>query len=109
MSPLATGAAPTWASVARVSTALNLLLLLGLGALWVWNAVRFRSKHTAGLALFAGLLFAENAVALYYYLLDPTLSVWFSTAVPAIAWRAMVTVHALESVALAVLAWTTWD
>jgi hypothetical protein len=106
---LATAASSGWATVARISAGANLLLLTGLGAVWVRNAVRFRSKHTAGLALFAGLLFAENAVALYYYLLDPTLSAWFSTAVPPVAWRAMVTVHALESVALAVLAWTTWD
>ncbi|MFC5368347.1 hypothetical protein [Salinirubrum litoreum] len=109
MIPLVTGAGPIWATVARLSAGANLLLLVGLGTIWVRNAVRFRSKHTAGMATFAGLLFAENAIALYYYLLDPTLSVWFSTAVPAVAWRAMVTLHVLESVALAVLAWITWD
>ena len=55
------------------------------------------------------LLFAENAVALYVYQADPTLSVWFSTQVPTVAWRAMLALHVLELVALGALAWVTYD
>jgi hypothetical protein len=98
-----------WVDVARVAAAVNVVVLLGLGAVWARNFVRFRSKHTLGLLTFATFLLAENAFALYYYLVDPTLSVWFSTAVPAVAWQAMLTLHVLETVALAVLAWVTWD
>ncbi|SDM07354.1 hypothetical protein SAMN04487949_0737 [Halogranum gelatinilyticum] len=98
-----------WVDVARVAAAVNVLVLLGLGTVWLRNFVKFRSKHTLGLATFATFLLAENAFALYYYQVDPTLSVWFSTAVPAVAWQAMLTLHVLETLALAVLAWVTWD
>lgn len=95
--------------VARVSAAVNVLLLAGLGYVWGRNYVRFRSKHTLGLFVFAVLLLAENALALYYYLVDPTLSAWFATEVPTIAWRAMMWLHVLETVALLFLTWVTWD
>ncbi|PSQ05264.1 hypothetical protein BRC97_10030 [Halobacteriales archaeon QS_6_71_20] len=98
-----------WADVARVAAGVNLALLAVLLAVWGRNAVRLRSSHAVGLSTFAALLFAENAVALYYYLADPTLSAWFSSAVPPIAWRAMLTLHLLETVALAVLVRVTLD
>lgn len=98
-----------WPTVARISAAVNVLLLLGLGYVWARNYFQFRSKHTLGLFVFSLLLLAENACALYYYLLDPTLSAWFATAVPGIAWRAMMLLHVLETVALSFLTWVTWD
>lgn len=98
-----------WPTVARVSVVVNILLLLGLGYVWARNYLQFRSKHTLGLLVFSLLLLAENACALYYYLVDPTLSAWFATAVPAIAWRAMMLLHVLEMFALLFLAWVTWD
>lgn len=99
----------SWVDVARIATALNVALLLGLGLVWGRNLLAFRSKHTVGLVVFAALLLAENALALYYYRVDPTLSVWFSTAVPAVAWQAMLSLHVLETLALVFLAWVTWD
>lgn len=98
-----------WVDVARVAVAVNMLLLVALGGVWGKNYLQFRSKHTLGMLLFAVLLFFENAFALYYYLIDPTLSAWFSTAVPPIAWRAMLLFHVLEAVAIGFLTWVTLD
>ena len=92
-----------WGVIARIATGLNVVLLSTLVVVWARNHRQFRSRHTAGLLTFALLLLAENAVALYYYALDPTLSVWFATAVPDVAWQAMLTLHVLETVALVAL------
>ncbi|MFB6304514.1 MAG: hypothetical protein ABEH47_05060 [Haloferacaceae archaeon] len=98
-----------WVDMARVATGLNVLMLAVLGAVWLRNYRQLRSKQTLGLLVFALLLLAENAFSLYYYLIDPTLSAWFSTQVPAVAWRALMLFHALETAAVAFLLWVTWD
>jgi hypothetical protein len=98
-----------WVDAARVAAAVNLLLLAGLASIWGRNYLDIGSKHAAGLVVFAALLFAENAVALYIYQADPTLSAWFATAVPAIAWRAILALHVLELVALVALVRVTYD
>lgn len=54
-------------------------------------------------------MLAENGFSLYYYLVDPTLSAWFSTSVPDPAWHATLLFHVLETLALAFLAWVTFD
>ncbi|WP_135303201.1 hypothetical protein [Haloarcula amylovorans] len=99
----------SWIDAARVAVSVNMLLLAVLIYVWGRNLYQIRSKHTFGLLFFAVLLFAENAFALYFYLLDPLLSGWFSNKVPDAAWQAMVVLHVLETVGLAVLAWITWD
>lgn len=99
----------SWVTVAEIATGINVVLLVALCGLWGRNYAAFRTKHTLGLLVFATFLLAENAVALYYYQADPMLSVWFSTAVPAVAWRAMLTLHIFEAVGLAFLTWVTWD
>ena len=96
-----------WGSLALATTAFNVVVLGVLCVVWVRNHLQFRSAHTLGLATFALLLLAENAVAAYYYAVDPTLSVWFATSVPAVAWRAMLSIHLIEAVALVLLARTT--
>lgn len=98
-----------WFDVARVAAGLNVLLLAVLLSIWGRNYLDLRSKHALGLMVFAVLLLLENAVALYIYLLDPTLSVWFSSAVPAIAWRGLMSLHILETLGIAFLVWITWD
>lgn len=97
------------ATAAQIAVGLNLLFLGSL--IWVWgrNYLELRSKHTLGMLVFATLLFMENGFALYYYLIDPDLSVWFSTQVPDVAWYAMLTFHVLEAAALAFLTWVTLD
>ncbi|GAB7092860.1 hypothetical protein JCM30237_00120 [Halolamina litorea] len=99
----------TLATAAQITVGVNLLFLGSLIWVWVRNYLALRSKHTLGMLVFASLLFIENGFALYYYLLDPDLSVWFSTQVPDIAWYAMLSFHVLEAVALAFLAWVTLD
>lgn len=98
-----------WVDIARLAAGLNVLLLAVLGYVWGRNYYQIRSKQTLGMLMFSLFLFGENALALYYYLIDPDLSVWFSTAVPAIAWQAMMALHVLETLGLAFLAWATWD
>jgi len=98
-----------WIDLARAATAVNVLLLCLLGAVWVRSYLQLRSKQTLGMVLFAAILLVENGFALYVYLLDPILRLWYSTQVPDPAWQAMVAFHLLETVALAVLAWVTWD
>lgn len=98
-----------WIDVARLAAAINVVLLLALNSVWARNYLQLRSKHTLGLLVFGTLLLLENAFALYYYLIDPQLSVWFSTAVPDIAWQAMLSLHVLETVGIAFLTWTTMD
>jgi hypothetical protein len=96
-------------TAAQVAVAVNVLLLAVLSYVWGKNYYQLRSKHTLGMLVFAGLLLFENLFALYYYLVDPTLSAWFSTAVPDVAWRAMLLFHVLETLALGFLAWVTLD
>jgi hypothetical protein len=94
---------------ARVAVALNALLLAVLLAIWGRNYLKLRTKHTVGLLVFATLLFLENAFALYFYSLDPTLSFWFNTQVPDVAWRALLLFHVLELFAVVAITWTTVD
>ncbi|PSQ02975.1 hypothetical protein BRC92_08095 [Halobacteriales archaeon QS_4_69_31] len=95
--------------VARVAVALNLVLLAVLGGVWARNYWHIRSKQTLGMLVFAALLFTENGFALYFYLFDSVLSAWFATKVPAVAWRAMLLFHVLETLAIAFLTWVTLD
>lgn len=98
-----------WVLLATIATAVTVVLLGVLVVVWVQNYLELRSKHTLGLLLFGSLLFVENAFTLYYYLLDPTLSVWFNSAVPDVAWQALMLFHVLEMVAVGFLTWVTLD
>ena len=99
----------TLVTAAQVAVGINVLLLLGLCWVWGRNYLQLRSKHTLGMLVFAALLLAENGFSLYYYLVDPTLSVWFSTGVSPLAWSAMMSLHVLELVGVAFIAWVTYD
>ena len=96
-------------TLAKLAAALNAVLLLALGYVWLQNYRQLRSKQTLGLLLFAALLFAENAFALYYYLADPALSAWFGSQVPDVAWYAMLSFHGFEAVALVFLVWISYE
>ena len=96
-------------TLARIAVGLNLVLLAALGAVWARNYYRLRSKHTLGVLVFAALLFAENAFTLYFYLFDEVLSAWFASAVPDVAWQAMLLFHVLETLAVGFLTWVTLD
>lgn len=98
-----------WIDMARLATGVNLVLLAVLVTIWGRNYRQLRSRQTLGMAVFAVLLFVENGFALYVYLVDPILSVWFSTNVPDPAWQAMVVFHVLETLAIGFLTWVTLD
>jgi len=98
-----------WIDVARVAVSLNILLLPALLSVWGRNYLDIRSKHTLGLLVFGVLLLGENVSGLYFYWLDPVRSVWFRNNMATPAWQATVLLHVLEAIALAVLAWVTWD
>ena len=92
-------------------TALNLLLLIGLGYIWGRNFLQFRSKHTLGLLVFAVLLGAENALAIYFFVFDSHLSTWINTPslVPPDAQQALLALRLLQFGGIAFLTWVTWD
>lgn len=98
-----------WATVAFGAAALNVAMLTALCVIWGRNYRQFRSKHTFGLLTFGALLLLENALALYYYVLDPTLSAWYATAVPPVVWRATMAAHVVEALAIAFLLRVTLD
>ncbi|MEF8773727.1 MAG: hypothetical protein V5A37_03285 [Halobacteriales archaeon] len=97
--------------LAEVATALNVVLLAALAAVWVRNYRQFRSKHTLGMLTFALLLLSENAIALYFYLWHPMMSEWFrdSLHVPTAAMRGMLILDLIELVAIVFLVWVTVD
>jgi len=97
-----------WFDVTQAAAGVNVLLLLALGGIWVRNYRRFGSKHALGLSIFAVLMLAENALALYYFTMDPMLSGWF-THMPGPPELAMMLLRILTTVALIFLLWVTWD
>jgi hypothetical protein len=86
---------------ARVAAAVNVLLLLGLLAVWGRTYREVRAPLTLGSMVFAAFLLAENAVALYFYLNAP--------AMPPLAVQFMMVLQVLETVGIAVLAYVTWQ
>lgn len=98
-----------WFDIVRVAAGLNVVLLAVLLIIWGRNYLEFRSKHTLGLSLFAVFLLAENALSLYIFIVDPTLSAWFASEVPNIVWRAMMVLHVLQTIGIALLLWVSWD
>lgn len=87
--------------VARLAAAVNVLLLGGLLFVWGRNYLTIKSKHTLGAGVFAGFLLAENALALYYYVLGPVM--------PPPAVRAMMYLQVLETLGIGFLVYVTWD
>jgi hypothetical protein len=88
-------------NAARVAAAVNVLLLLGLLAVWARTYREVRAPLTLGSMVFAAFLLAENAVALYFYLTAP--------AMPPLAVQFMMLLQVLETVGIAALAYVTWQ
>ncbi|WP_135822472.1 hypothetical protein [Halostella litorea] len=87
---------------ASVLAGVNILLLGGLTAVWVRNYRTFRTPLILGLIAFGSVMLLENAAAIYFF---------FSTKMlysgdPGVQ-TAVVTLRALQFVALAFLAWVT--
>lgn len=98
-------------NIVRAFIVLNLVLLLGLAYVWGRNYAQLRSKHALGLLLFAGFLLGENAMAAYFFMIDPTLTAWITNPdkVPPVAQSAMMILRVFEFAGLAFLSWITWD
>ena len=86
---------------ARVAAALNVVMLLGLIAIWGRTYREIRAPLTLGSMVFATFLLAENAVALYFYFNAP--------AMPTLAVQVMMVLQILETVGIATLAYVTWQ
>jgi len=95
-----------WFDVTRVVTALNLVVVLSLSAVWVRNYCRYRSRYLLGFLAFGGFLLVQNAYAFNLYVLDPTTSGWFAEIPPRYNF-AIAVLTVLEFAALAALAWVT--
>jgi hypothetical protein len=86
---------------ARLAAGVNIVLLLGLIAVWGRTYREVRAPMTLGIIVFAGFLLAENVVALYFYFTAP--------AMPTLAVQFMMILQVLETVGIAVLAYVTWQ
>ncbi|WP_254839120.1 hypothetical protein [Natronomonas marina] len=88
--------------IASGLSAVSVVLLLGLIAVWVRNYRTFRTPLTLGLIAFAAVLLVENLLAVYFF---------FSTGMlysgDPIAQRALLSLRALQLFALAVLTYVT--
>jgi len=88
--------------VASVLSGLSILLLAGLVGIWVRNYLTFRTSLSLGLIAFGLLLLVENALAIYFF---------FSTAMlysgDPLAQRAILTLRALQLLALGFLTYVT--
>lgn len=66
-----------WLNAARFAAAVNVLLLLALGWVWVRNYLDHGARHTLGLLIFAGVLLLQNALWLFFYVLHEDFIGWF--------------------------------
>jgi hypothetical protein len=91
-----------WLTVATTLAALNVLLLLALGAVWLKNYRTFRSNLILGLLAFAAVMLLENLVAVYYFFSMEMLYVGSAGAQ-----QSVLVLRALQFVALLFLTYVT--
>ena len=75
--------------VASGLSGVSIVLLLGLMSVWVRNYRTFRTPLTLGLIAFAGVLLAENLLAIYFYVSTGMLYAADGTARRALLLRAL--------------------
>lgn len=88
---------------ASVLSGATVLLLVGLGVIWIRNYQTFRTPLVLGLVGFAAVLLVENLVALYFFLSMQPLY-----AMDPAVHTVVVILRALQFVAVALLAYVTW-
>jgi len=88
--------------IAAGLSGISVALLLALVAVWVRNYRTFRTPLTLGLIAFGGVLLLENVLAIYFF---------FSTGMlysgDPLARRALLSLRALQVIALAFLTYVT--
>lgn len=96
-----------WLNVALGMAAVNLLLLVVLGSIWLRNYRLHGASHTLGLLVFAAFLAVENVLWLYFYGVHPAFVGWFVNSGTDIQ-LGLTLLCGLETVALLVLVRITW-
>ncbi|QPV64004.1 hypothetical protein I7X12_05075 [Halosimplex litoreum] len=97
-----------WFEAARLAVVANVVLLVGLTAVWGRNYRAYGASHTLGLLVFGAFLLAENLLAVYLLFFHGTFHGWVSGAAP-VAQRGMMALNVLELLALAFLVKVTWE
>ena len=92
---------------AIAASGINVVLLVGLLAVWVRSYREVGATHTLGLIVFASFLVVENLLWLYFYAIDSTYRSWF-VAISAESQWGLFMLCGFELVALLVLAKITW-
>jgi hypothetical protein len=92
---------------ARGAAAVNVLLLLVLGSIWLRNYRQHGATHTLVMLVFAGFLLVQNVLWLYLYLLHPDFVGWFVNSSADIQ-IGMTLLCGLETGALVFLTRITW-
>ena len=93
-----------WITVASGLAGLNVLLLAALSFVWLRNYRQFGSPLVLGLLAFAVVMLVENLGAIYF-----SLSMAMLYATDPMAQQFVIALRALETVALAVLTYVTWQ
>lgn len=96
-----------WLEATRLAAGLNVVLLLGLGYVWVTSYRRHGARHTLGLLVFAAFLLVENVLWLYFYVVHPAFQGWFVNAGTDVQ-AGITLLCGLELVALLILTRLTW-
>ncbi|WP_458209353.1 hypothetical protein [Haladaptatus sp. NG-SE-30] len=92
----------TTIEMASVLAGVNVLFLLVLTGVWIRNYTLFKSQLVLGLVAFAGVMLAENAMALYYFV---TMQGFYAMS-PKVQ-QSVLILRALQFVALSFLTYVT--
>ncbi|WP_414652172.1 hypothetical protein [Halorientalis sp.] len=94
----------TWITIASGLAGLNVLLLAALSSVWLRNYRQFRSPLILGLLAFSTVMLVENLGAIYFFF-----DMGMLYASDTMAQQFVVALRGLETIALAVLTYVTWQ
>lgn len=92
--------------IARGAIVVNLGLLVAMGYTWGQSFHKYGASHTFVFLLFGGVLFLQNLVWGYLYLIDTRYISWFMGADPDMQ-LGLLSLCGLETLGLGFLAWIT--
>lgn len=96
-----------WLDLGRLAAGINVVLLVGLGSVWLRNYLNHGARHPLMLLIFAGFLFLENLLWLYVYLLRNDIIGWYLATTTGVQ-ASLMLLCGLETVALGVMAALTF-